>query len=90
MKIPKGIKVSDLRVGTGALAAPDKFALIDYDCYLPRGELCDTSRDKPSPVQVAVRIRDEDGESDTEEWTNVWVHTAENWFWYDITGHAPY
>ena len=57
MKIPKGIKVSDLRVGTGAVAASGTFALIDYDCYLPRGERCDTSRNRPSPVQMEVGKR---------------------------------
>lgn len=54
MKIPKGLKISQVRAGTGQVAEPGMFALIHYDCYLPRGEKCDSSRNKKHPVQLRV------------------------------------
>jgi FKBP-type peptidyl-prolyl cis-trans isomerase len=54
MKIPKGLKITQLRAGTGKMAEPGKFALIHYDCYLPRGEKCESSRDRGFPVQLRV------------------------------------
>lgn len=57
MKIPKGLKISQVRVGTGRVAEPGKFALIHYDCYLPRGEKCESSRNQGFPVQLKVGER---------------------------------
>ena len=57
MKIPKGLKVKQVRAGTGAVAQPGKFAMIHYDCYLPRGEKCDSSRQREQPVQLKVGER---------------------------------
>jgi FKBP-type peptidyl-prolyl cis-trans isomerase len=57
MKIPKGLKVEQVRAGTGAVAQPGKFAMIHYDCYLPRGEKCDSSRQREQPVQLKVGER---------------------------------
>ncbi len=34
-----------------------KFALIHYDCYLPRGDKCDSSRDKTYPIQLRIGER---------------------------------
>ena len=56
MKIPKGLKISQVRAGTGQVAEPGKFALIHYDCYLPRGEKCESSR-LHAPVQLRVGER---------------------------------
>ena len=57
MKIPKGLKISQVKAGVGQVAEPGKFALIHYDCYLPRGEKCETSRNKEHPVQLKVGER---------------------------------
>ncbi len=57
MRLPKGIRIKDLQLGAGEVAGKGRIALIHYDCYLPRGEKCDTSRDKPYPVQFEVGKR---------------------------------
>lgn len=57
MKIPKGLKISQVKAGTGQVVEPGKFALIHYDCYLPRGEKCESSRNKEHPVQLKVGER---------------------------------
>ena len=57
MKPPKGLKISKVRAGDGPLAELGKFAVIRYDCYLPRGEKCDSSRDRRYPVQLKVGER---------------------------------
>ncbi len=46
--------------------------------------------DSAAYSKIRYRVRDKGGESDTGEGLHVWVHTLEDWFWYDITGHAPY
>jgi FKBP-type peptidyl-prolyl cis-trans isomerase len=56
MKIPKGLKIRQIKAGAGAVAQTGKFALVHYDCYLPRGDKCDSSRDK-SPIQLKVGER---------------------------------
>ncbi len=56
MKIPKGLKISELRPGTGQVAQTGDFALIHYDCYLPRGEKVESSRGN-GPVQLKVGER---------------------------------
>jgi FKBP-type peptidyl-prolyl cis-trans isomerase len=57
MRLPKGMRVKDLRRGDGAVAKPGRVALVHYDCFLPRGEKCDSSRDKPYPVQFEIGKR---------------------------------
>jgi len=57
MKRPKGISVKELRPGSGEVAEQGRVALIHYDCFLPRGDKCDTSRDKPYPVQFEIGKR---------------------------------
>ncbi len=57
MKIPKGLKISQVRAGTGKVAEPGECALIHYDCYLPRGQKCESSRDQGFPVQLKVGER---------------------------------
>jgi FKBP-type peptidyl-prolyl cis-trans isomerase len=57
MKIPKGVKIKQVRAGTGAVAVPGNFAMIHYDCYLPRGDKCESSRDRAQPVQLKVGER---------------------------------
>ena len=57
MKTPRGLKISQVKPGTGAVAELGKFALIHYDCYLPRGDKCDSSRNRPYPVQIKVGER---------------------------------
>ena len=44
MRTPKGIRVTDKKVGSGAIAEKGKYALIHYASYLPRGELYESSR----------------------------------------------
>jgi FKBP-type peptidyl-prolyl cis-trans isomerase len=39
MKIPKGIRVSDTKIGNGMLAEKGKWTLISYTCFLPQGDL---------------------------------------------------
>ena len=57
MRIPKGLKIKQVRAGTGDVAEPGKFALIHYDCYLPRGEKVESSRTRGSPIQLKVGER---------------------------------
>ena len=57
MKLLKGLKIKQVRAGTGDVAEPGKVALIHYDCYLPRGEKCESSRDRGFPVQLIVGQR---------------------------------
>lgn len=57
MKIPKGLKVRQIRAGTGKVAKPGEVALIHYDCFLPRGEKCESSRSQGFPVQLRVGQR---------------------------------
>ena len=57
MNAPKGLKIKQVKAGTGAVATSGKFALIHYDCYLPRGEKCESSRTRGSPVQLKVGER---------------------------------
>lgn len=54
---PGGIRVKDLRLGSGSTAAPGRVALVHYDCFLPRGDKCDTSRNNPYPVQLEIGKR---------------------------------
>jgi FKBP-type peptidyl-prolyl cis-trans isomerase len=57
MRRLKGIRVKDLKLGNGNTATPGRVALVHYDCFLPRGEKCDTSRDEPYPVQLHIGKR---------------------------------
>jgi FKBP-type peptidyl-prolyl cis-trans isomerase len=57
VNVPKGLKIKQVRAGTGGLAQPGNFALIHYDCYLPRGEKCESSRTRGRPVQLKVGER---------------------------------
>ena len=56
-RFPTGMRVKDLRVGTGQVAAKGKYALIHFDCFLPRGERLATSRERPHPVQFEIGQR---------------------------------
>lgn len=58
MKIPKGIRVNDLKIGTGSMAEKGKIAVIHYDCFLPRGEKCFSSRDRSYPAQFHIGQRE--------------------------------
>ena len=57
MKPPKGLKITQVRCGRGPVAEVGKFAVIRYDCYLPRGEQCESSRNQPYPIQLKVGER---------------------------------
>ena len=57
MKTPKGLKISQLKPGTGAVAELGKFAVIHYDCYLPRGDKCESSRNRTCQIQLKVGQR---------------------------------
>jgi FKBP-type peptidyl-prolyl cis-trans isomerase len=58
MRVPKGIRIKEVRTGTGEVASPGRIALLHYDCYLPRGDLCSSSRERPYPVQMRIGQRD--------------------------------
>ena len=58
MKLPKGLKIKDIKIGVGETASKGRIVLIHYDCYLPRGEKCGTSRDRPYPAQIKIGERD--------------------------------
>jgi FKBP-type peptidyl-prolyl cis-trans isomerase len=58
MKIPRGIKVNDLKIGTGPMAEEGKIAVVHYDCFLPRGEKCFSSRDRSYPAQFHIGLRE--------------------------------
>jgi FKBP-type peptidyl-prolyl cis-trans isomerase len=57
MRFPKGIRVKDLKRGAGEIATKGRIAALHYDCYLPRGEKCNTSRDTHYPLQFEVGQR---------------------------------
>lgn len=57
MKIPKGLKISQVRAGSGKVAESGEYALIHYDCYLPRGEKWESSRNLAAPIQLRVGER---------------------------------
>lgn len=56
-KFPIGIRVKDLRVGSGAVATRGKIALVHYDCFLPRGDTVRASRSGPYPHQFEIGQR---------------------------------
>jgi FKBP-type peptidyl-prolyl cis-trans isomerase len=58
MRFPKGIRVKDLRQGTGEVASKGRIAVLHYDCFLPRGEKLHTSRERSYPAQFAIGQRD--------------------------------
>jgi FKBP-type peptidyl-prolyl cis-trans isomerase len=57
-RFPKGLRVKDLRRGSGEVASKGRIALVHYDCFLPRGERCDSSRTRPYPAQFHVGQRE--------------------------------
>ena len=57
-RFPIGIRVKDLRPGTGEVAARGRIALIHFDCFLPRGEKVSSSRDRAHPAQFEIGQRD--------------------------------
>ena len=57
MKHPKGLKITQVKPGDGPITEFGRFAIIRYDCDLPRGEKCDSSRDRPYPIQLRVGER---------------------------------
>jgi FKBP-type peptidyl-prolyl cis-trans isomerase len=56
-RFPIGIRVKDLKVGSGAVATKGKVALLHYDCFLPRGDKVDSSRKGPYPFQFEIGQR---------------------------------
>ena len=57
MRLPKGIRVKDLKRGSGEIAAKGRIALVHYDCFLPKGDRLDTSKDKAYPAQFEIGQR---------------------------------
>jgi peptidylprolyl isomerase len=57
MAVPRGLKIADVLAGSGRLAERKTVVLVHYDCYLPRGELWETSRTHRWPVQFRVGER---------------------------------
>ena len=56
-RFPVGLRVKDIRVGTGDVAAKGQIALVHYDAFLPRGERFSTSRERNVPVQFEIGRR---------------------------------
>jgi FKBP-type peptidyl-prolyl cis-trans isomerase len=56
-RFPIGIRVKDLKVGSGELATKGKVALVHYDCFLPRGDTVASSRTGPYPYQFEIGQR---------------------------------
>jgi FKBP-type peptidyl-prolyl cis-trans isomerase len=56
-RFPIGIRVKDLKVGSGEPATKGKVALVHYDCFLPRGDKVDSSRNGPYPLQFEIGQR---------------------------------
>jgi FKBP-type peptidyl-prolyl cis-trans isomerase len=56
-RFPIGIRVKDLKLGSGAVATRGKVALVHYDCFLPRGENVHSSRNGPYPLQFEIGQR---------------------------------
>jgi FKBP-type peptidyl-prolyl cis-trans isomerase len=57
MRFPKGIRVKDLKTGSGEIATKGRIALVHYECFLPKGDKLDTSKQKPCPAQFAIGQR---------------------------------
>jgi FKBP-type peptidyl-prolyl cis-trans isomerase len=57
VKRPKGLRVSDTRKGDGRVAAKGTVVFLHYDCFLPRGDKLDSSRDRGGPIQVWIGKR---------------------------------
>ena len=57
MRMPKGINVKDIKVGTGETAEKGKYVVIHYGCYLNRGEKCDSSEEHQLPCQFQIGKR---------------------------------
>jgi len=57
MRVPKGIRIKEISVGTGMIAEEGKIVLVHYDCYLPLGELLESSRRGKRPLQLRVGLR---------------------------------
>ena len=58
MRVPKGIRIKDLRRGDGDVATAGRVAILHYDCYLPRGDKCASSRERAYPVQFRIGHRE--------------------------------
>ena len=56
-RFPVGLRVKDIRIGTGATAAKGLIALVHYDAFLPRGDRLSTSREREGPFQVEIGQR---------------------------------
>ena len=54
---PKGLRIKEIRVGDGEAAEAGSVVLVHYECFLPRGDRCHTTRDAPHPVQFEVGRR---------------------------------
>jgi FKBP-type peptidyl-prolyl cis-trans isomerase len=40
MDAPKGLRISDIKLGTGLVAEKGLWVVVRYDCYLPQGDKC--------------------------------------------------
>ena len=56
-KRPKGLRFKDVREGNGPIASKGAVVLVHYDCFLPRGDKFDSSRDRGYPAQFEVGKR---------------------------------
>jgi len=56
-KRPKGLRLKDLREGSGPIASKGAVVLVHYDCFLLRGDKLDSSHDRGYPAQFEVGKR---------------------------------
>ena len=56
-QLAKGLRVKELRRGDGPIAEAGRIVILHYDCFLPRGEKCASSRERAYPVQFEVGQR---------------------------------
>lgn len=56
-KRPKGLRLKDVREGRGPTASKGDVVLVHYDCFLPRGDRVDSSRDRGYPAQFELGRR---------------------------------
>ena len=56
-QLATGLRMKELRRGEGPIALAGRIVLLHYDCFLPRGEKCASSRERSYPVQFEVGQR---------------------------------
>ncbi len=56
-KLPSGLRIKDLTLGTGSLATRGSLVTIHYRCYLNHGDSCGNSYDTGQPLRMVLGRR---------------------------------